>query len=229
MKAAIISINRLRMKVDGEGVTTLVAMLGCPLRCRYCLNPVSWDESVKGKRYSPEELYEEVKIDNLYFLTTNGGIVFGGGEPLLQSGFIKEFCAKYRNLGWKFGMETSLNVETARLDEVIEFMDYYIVDIKDMNPLRYETYTGAHFEPFKKNLDYLLKYAGPDKIFIRIPQIPYFHYHAEWEESEKILSQMGFQNIEIFPYVDVSKRKELSLKARNNALDFIRAAKNTEL
>lgn len=229
VKATILSINRLRMKVDGEGVTTLVGMLGCPLRCKYCLNPASWDESVKGKLYSPEELYEEVKIDNLYFLTTNGGIVFGGGEPLLHSRFIKEFCEKYRDTGWKFGMETSLNAETARLNEVIDLMDYFIVDIKDMDPKRYETYTGACFELFEKNLKIVLNQAGKDKIFIRIPQIPFFHYHSEWEESENILRKMGFTNIEVFPYVDVSKRKEISSKARKNALDFIQSSKKSEI
>ena len=33
----LIGIARHRMAVDGEGVTTLVAFHGCPLRCKYCL------------------------------------------------------------------------------------------------------------------------------------------------------------------------------------------------
>ena len=40
MKAApLIGISRHRLSTDGEGVTTLVAFHGCPLRCKYCLNP----------------------------------------------------------------------------------------------------------------------------------------------------------------------------------------------
>lgn len=37
-KIAIFGISRLRMGTDGKGITTLVAMMGCPLKCRYCLN-----------------------------------------------------------------------------------------------------------------------------------------------------------------------------------------------
>ena len=35
----ILGVNRHRLLIDGEGVTTLVAFHGCPLHCKYCLNP----------------------------------------------------------------------------------------------------------------------------------------------------------------------------------------------
>ena len=34
----ILGVNRHRLLIDGEGVTTLVAFHGCPLHCKYCLN-----------------------------------------------------------------------------------------------------------------------------------------------------------------------------------------------
>ena len=64
-----------------------------------------------GEKLTVDELYEKVKMDNIYFLSTGGGIVFGGGEPLLHSKFIKEFIEKYNNTGWKFGLETSLSTK----------------------------------------------------------------------------------------------------------------------
>ena len=89
--APFIAISRLRMLTDGEGVTTLAAFHVCPLRCKYCLTPQSLDDNSKVKYFSPCELYDEVKIDELYFLATGGGITFGGGEPLLHPVFINEF------------------------------------------------------------------------------------------------------------------------------------------
>lgn len=50
--------------------------MGCPLRCAYCFNPFTWDGSVEPKKYSIDELYEEVKLDNLYFLATGGELSF---------------------------------------------------------------------------------------------------------------------------------------------------------
>lgn len=41
--APLICIDRHRLTIDGEGVTTLVAFHGCPLRCKYCLNPQCLD------------------------------------------------------------------------------------------------------------------------------------------------------------------------------------------
>ena len=40
--APVIAVSRLRMKIDGPGVTTLVCFHGCPLRCHWCLNPFSF-------------------------------------------------------------------------------------------------------------------------------------------------------------------------------------------
>ena len=39
IKAPIFAISRLRMGTDGSGITTLVTFMGCPLQCKYCLNP----------------------------------------------------------------------------------------------------------------------------------------------------------------------------------------------
>ncbi len=91
VKAPIIGIDRHRLTTDGEGVTTLVAFHGCPLHCKYCLNPQCLSPDGVLRTITPSELYSEVEIDDLYFVATGGGICFGGGEPLLHSKFIEEF------------------------------------------------------------------------------------------------------------------------------------------
>lgn len=71
-RAKIIGISRHRLSTDGEGVTTLVVFHACPLRCRYCLNPQTISADSEFKEYTPLSLYEEVKIDALYFMATGG-------------------------------------------------------------------------------------------------------------------------------------------------------------
>ena len=83
MVAPFIGINRHRLVTDGKGVTTLVAFSGCPLRCKYCLNDQCHDPERTVATLSPQQLIDQVMVDNLYFLATGGGICFGGGEPLL--------------------------------------------------------------------------------------------------------------------------------------------------
>ena len=53
----LIGLSRHRIGVDGTGVTTLVAFHGCPLRCKYCLNPQALSLRGVWKRLTPEELY----------------------------------------------------------------------------------------------------------------------------------------------------------------------------
>ena len=153
--APIIAISRHRFLVDGEGVTTLVAFHGCPLYCKYCLNPkCNTPEGIK-EVLSPQQLYEKVKIDDIYFLVTGGGIMFGGGEPLLRSDFIKEF-RKICGDRWKIYVETSLNVDKSAIEPLLEIIDYWVVDIKDWNNDIYCAYTGKDNSRVKANLEYLI-------------------------------------------------------------------------
>src|SRR5574344_1864364 len=114
--APIFGISRLRIGTDGEGITTLVTFMGCPLKCEYCLNnqchaPIYEEDDITPRKgiqiLTPTELYEKVKIDNIYFGATGGGICFGGGEPALRWQFITEFRAICGD-EWKITIETCL-------------------------------------------------------------------------------------------------------------------------
>ena len=197
--AKIFGISRHRLTTDGEGVTTLVAFNGCPLRCKYCLNKTCWD-AAKGRDYTPEILFEEVKIDQLYFLATHGGVTFGGGEPLLQVEFIKAFrelCGPQ----WQILAETSLNVPFENVQTIDPILDGYIVDIKDMNPEIYQTYTGKDNSIVLTNLEWLLKNGAPNRIMVRVPHIPEFNTDEDVAKSKEHLTAMGVKNIDEFNYI----------------------------
>lgn len=199
INARIFGISRHRLTTDGEGVTTLVAFNGCPLRCKFCLNKASW-EVEKGRNYTPETLFEEVKIDQLYFLATHGGVTFGGGEPLLQVEFIKAFrelCGPQ----WQILAETSLNVPFEKVETLDSVLDGYIIDIKDMNPDIYKSYTGKDNALVISNLKWLLKNGDPNRIMVRVPHIPDFNTDENVKRSKEQLTTMGIKNIDEFQYI----------------------------
>ncbi len=219
-------ISRLRINTEGDGVSTLIGCMGCPLRCAYCFNPFTWDDSLKPKKFSVDELFDEVKLDNLYFLATGGGLVFGGGEPLLYADFIKEFIKKYAKTGWKFTLETSLSVKKEALENIIHDIDYFIVDTKDMDKTRYELYTKGDYDLFLSNLKYLLETVGSDKIRVRVPKIPKLNTYADVRSNYEILKSMGFGEIEIFDYIEIDKHEKISEMALKNKQDFVDVANN---
>lgn len=200
MECPIIGISRHRIATDGEGVTTLVAFHGCTLRCQYCLNPQSIDPDMACRQISPEQLYEETRIDNLYFLATGGGVTFGGGEPALRHAFIsrfKEVC----DPGWKIFIETSLNVPQTHVEALLPVVDSYIVDIKDTHPDTYHAYTCGHWERVLGNLRLIASKGLHDRVTLRLPLIPRFNTTDDVDESEQLLRQMGFTHFDRFEYI----------------------------
>ncbi len=202
----IIGLSRHRLATDGEGVTTLVAFWGCPLQCRYCLNPQSWNPDTMVALYDVQQLYEEVAIDNLYFLATGGGVTFGGGEPLLRVPFIADFRALCGE-AWSLTVETSLNVPEKSLEKAIPVVNNYIVDIKDMNPDIYKSYTGKKNDRVLSNLRLLAERVPQERIRVRIPLIPGFNTDEDRQRSEAAIRDLGITDIELFEYKRVKNSK----------------------
>ena len=61
VKAPIYSISRLRFGTDGKGITSLVAFMGCPLRCRHCINSWCHSDPSRARLMSPEEKRKEIR------------------------------------------------------------------------------------------------------------------------------------------------------------------------
>ena len=202
--------DRLRMDTDGAGVTALVGAYGCPLQCRLCINPQTWQGRTDGKppfeRVTPAELFERVKIDSLYYLATGGGVTFGGGEPLLHTDFITAFREIIPG-DWHIYAESCLNIPAENVRAAAAVVDHFFVDIKDMDPAVYKAYTGRDNTPVKENLALLLSLAGKDRITVRVPRIPDFNTETDVEASVAELKAMGVELLDVFAYKIPKPRK----------------------
>ena len=197
--APVITFSRLRMTTDGEGVTTLVIFHDCPLRCKYCLNPFSFAPDTKREELTPHQLYDRVKIDDLYFVATGGGVTFGGGEPLLRADFLKEFRALCGDR-WHLCAETSLNVPAEAVRTAAECMDMFYVDCKDTNPEIYKAYTGIQNAQMLENLRTLISLVGAERVVVRVPLIPGYNTEDDREKSRALLESMGVTQFDFFTY-----------------------------
>ena len=59
----IMSVSRLRMATDGQGVSTLVAFFDCPLKCKYCINNSCHED--KGFSQTPRAAYKTEELLDL--------------------------------------------------------------------------------------------------------------------------------------------------------------------
>lgn len=196
--ARVAGISRLRFDTDGPGIRTLVLLSGCHLDCAYCLNG-NLRSGKAGSLFEPEELLYRVRKDDIYFKASGGGITFGGGEPLLHGGFIREFrqiCPP----DWTITVETSLNVPKEDVEALLGSVDFWIVDIKDMDPGKYLEYTGESNEHVVENLGLLRERIDKSKVLVRVPRIGGLNTPEDVERSEGIIRNMGFDT-EVFEYV----------------------------
>ena len=192
-------IDRLRMGTDGNGITTLVTFYGCPLNCRYCLNPQCHRIITDDAYLQSDDVYDIVSKDELYYLATGGGVTFGGGEPLLYSNFIIEIL----ELGakkWNVTIETSLNVPYKQVNVLLPYINEMIVDIKDINSNIYSSYTKSNNDVVIDNLKRLVKCGFSNKVMIRIPLINGYNTNNDTQKSKLFLEDLGFSFFDFFEY-----------------------------
>ena len=92
--------------VDGPGIRFVSFMQGCPLRCRFCHNPDTWDPAAPVQYLmTPEELLAETLRYRSFI--RKGGVTVSGGEPLAQAAFVREYFALCQANGLHTALDTS--------------------------------------------------------------------------------------------------------------------------
>lgn len=213
-EAPILGIDRHRIDCDGEGITTLVAFYGCPLDCKYCLNPECHNQA--SNWMSPQQLYDNIKIDDIYFRATKGGITFGGGEPLNYPCFITEFHELCNSHRWSINVETSLNVPLENLQLCASSIDTFFIDLKCISNKQYIAYTGKSNDKVLKNLKWLANHRDTNSVIVRIPTIPQYTTIEDIEAAKLLVVSLGFSNTDCFRYV-VPSELEKARETRINA------------
>lgn len=195
--------------VDGPGVRFVVFMQGCPLRCKFCHNPETWDLNGKSKCYTPEELIKKILNYKPYF-KHNGGVTFSGGEPLMQ----KEFLLECLKLCKENNIHTSLDTAGSILDveEILKYTDLVIFDIKGTNKYNYKNMTDFNIENSLKFLNLCGKLNK--KLWIRVVIVPGINDTKEYvnELINFIKPIKNVEKIEFLPYHTLGVHKYDELK-----------------
>ena len=139
--------------VDGPGVRFLVFMQGCPLRCAFCHNPDTWD-TAGGREISAEELCQKALRYRAYF-GNEGGITVSGGEPLLQTEFVRELFTLCKRAGLHTALDTSGCIWNAEVEKLLSVTNLVLLDHKMPDDARYRTHIGCGIHTAERFLDEL--------------------------------------------------------------------------
>lgn len=168
-----------------------------------------------GKLISIEDLFEIIKIDKSFYDTSCGGVTFSGGECMLQIDALEKIIDYCHNASISVAVDTAGNVPQSSFERIIDNVDWFLFDIKCMNPILHEEMTGVTNDQILSNYKYIYNHK-PESLIVRIPLIP--NVNDTEEEQNAIydfLSNLPPSRIDILPYHRLGEIKQKALSVEN--------------
>ncbi len=142
--------------VDGPGTRYVVFVQGCPMRCKYCHNPDTWEMNA-GQLMESDYILEQYERNKAFY--NGGGITVTGGEPLMQIDFLIDLFTKAKAKGIHTCIDSSgiafnpaSPEQMAKFDKLMPLTDLVMLDIKHIDPEK-------HFELCKQHNENILAFA----------------------------------------------------------------------
>lgn len=205
---------------DGPGIRTTVFLKGCSIHCPWCANPenlsflpekydLGEETGIYGTYYTTEELYQELIKDRVFW-GKEGGVTFSGGEAIMQAECLVDLLKKLKEEDVHIAIETALFVPEKKLELLISYVDYFIVDVKILENVSCKQILGGNIENYYDNVEKVVS-ANKLKMF-RVPCCKEYTF----TEGNKTKLFCFFEHykeipIQIFEVHELGEKKYLSL------------------
>lgn len=194
--------------VDGPGVRFVIFFQGCPMRCRYCHNPDSWNPK-GGTERTVKSLLQEFERNRSFY--RKGGITATGGEPLLQLPFLTELFRQAKEKGIHTCLDTSGIMYSEKrqkeYEELFAVTDLVLLDIKHSSPKGHRELTGQKQDAVLAFADALDKAKVP--VIIRHVAVPGITDQQEELEAlgRLLLRWNNIKGLDVLPYHTMGEKK----------------------
>jgi pyruvate formate lyase activating enzyme len=210
-KGRIFDIQRYSIH-DGTGIRTICFLKGCVLRCKWCCNPESQEYEIQemtvggkpktiGRDVTVAEVMETVEKDRPYYVRSGGGLTLSGGESLCQPAFARDLLHAAKAVGINTAMESMGCAKWKVIEEILPYLDHYLMDIKHMDSGKHKQFTGKGNELMLENAKKIAA-SGQTRLSIRVPVIPTFNDTPEEIGAiAKFADKLpGVEEIYLLPY-----------------------------
>ena len=164
-------------------------------KCNYCMEcagvcPSGAIEAM-GKTMTVAEVMDTVGRDASFYRRTGGGMTLSWGEPLVQWQFALELLQEAKSRGLHTALDTTGCTDWEILDDVLNFADLVLYDVKHPNSARHQEATGVPNERILDNLRKTVAKPG-SRVWVRHPVIPRFSdSEEELEELCKLVLSLN--------------------------------------
>jgi pyruvate formate lyase activating enzyme len=154
-----------------------------------------------GQELSVEEVFHEVKKDELYYRNSKGGVTASGGEPLSQAEFVSALFKRCQNAGIHTTLDTCGAAKRSALEQVLEHTDLVLFDLKVIDRETHIAIMSNSNKSILDNAKFIIEKEIP--LIVRIPLIPDL---TEAEENIRAMARFvtelgdGVSAVNILPY-----------------------------
>lgn len=180
-------------------------------KCKRCMTCVDMCLNTAMKRMGDEQSVDDVmKVvvrDKDYYQESGGGVTVSGGEPMMQSEFVKALFERLHEEGIHTCLDTTGYCDTQSLLDVLEVTDLVLFDLKHMDSDRHEEVVGVPTKLIHENLRAIVG-SGTD-VIIRIPYIPGFNDDDEnMEATARFVKEVTpNSHVDLLPYHELGANK----------------------
>lgn len=125
-----------------------------------------------GTSVSVREIADEVSKDDVFYFHSGGGVTLSGGEPCSQPDYAAALLKQLRANGVHTTMESALFAPWENVEAILPYLDALFVDLKHMDPIEHERWTGVDNKLILENLRKVDRCGHPLPVTIRTPLIP---------------------------------------------------------
>lgn len=195
--------------------------------CTYCgqciTNCPNQALQIIGSDRSVLEILEDILMDNVFYEHSGGGVTLSGGEPTAQPQFTHALLKACKANNINTALETSGLFNWKIFKKNLALLDYILIDLKSLNNLNHNKYTGVTNDVILSNIKKLLLQNEQSNatliyvpVIIRVPIIP--GVNATLEDINAIAKFIVTNNprnilkyIDVLPYHEYGKHKYQNL------------------
>ena len=204
-------LSSLKGAPSGSGISAATARAKCDV-CGECAEVCFYEaREVSGVEMTVAEVLAEIERDVPFYDQSGGGATFSGGEPLNQRKFLAELLRECKAREVHTVVDTSGYAAWEVIDSIRGDVDLFLYDLKLMDDVRHQKFTGVSNKLILSNLRRLAD--NGQQIEIRIPLIPGINDDAEnLEQTAAFIAELpNIIGVELMGYHDIAAAKYESL------------------
>lgn len=167
-------------------------------------------KKITGRTVSIDDVMDIIEKDMIFYQNSGGGVTVGGGEPVMQAGFVSALLKECKGVNIHTAVETCGFGTWKSLSSILEYTDQVFYDLKAMDPSLHMKLTGVDNHVILDNAAKAARLGK--KMTFRIPLVPNCNdSRINITETGNFIQELSQINrnisVELLAYHDLGKDK----------------------